>query len=123
MHTQQSVTRLPRRTKKPRVNWTSGSTRPTIDKHLSILLALLRSRDGYTVRELASEIRISRQAALYHVKKLIAADLITAIIEPCDINGQDQFRLWDKARLSERHGRCLTMADRIDLFTRLHSAA
>lgn len=109
--------------RKPRVNWASRSTRPTIDKQLQILLALARASGGETVRDLASEVGISRQACLYHVKKLVAKDLITAIVEPCDINGQWQFRVWDKAVLAKKHGPRLTMADRIDLFLKLHSAA
>lgn len=106
-----------------RVNWASSSTAPTINKQMQILLALMRAEDGYTVRELAGEVGISRQACLYHVKKLVAQDLITMINEPCDINGQLQFRAWDKSVLARRHGKCSTLAERIDLFLKLHSAA
>lgn len=43
---------------------------------------------------------ISRQLALYHVKKLAAAGALTMILEPCERNGGLQFACWDTGALA-----------------------
>lgn len=106
-----------------RVNWLSRSTARTIDIQDQIVAALAHADEGFTVRELAGEIGVSRQAALYHVKKAVAAGRIVMVLEPCPANAGLQFRVWDQTELARKFARTLPMAERVDLFMRASHAA
>lgn len=106
-----------------RANWLSRSTARTQDFQDRLVAALAGARCGFSVRELGEELGVSRQHALYHVKKAVAAGRITMILEPCERNGGLQFRCWNQAQLARRFARTLPMAERVDIFLRGHSAA
>jgi hypothetical protein len=104
------------------MNWASRSTARTLDRQDMIERVLQCAQKGLTVRELAIEVGISRQLALYHVKKLVAAKQIAMLLEPCEINGQLQFRVWHPAALARHYARHLTMAERVDAYLQSHAA-
>lgn len=104
------------------MNWASRSTARTLDRQDVIERVLQAARSGLTVRELAVEVGVSRQLALYHVKKLVAAKQIAMLLEPCAINGQLQFRVWHPVVLARYYASQLTMAERVDAYLQSHAA-
>lgn len=74
-------------------------------RHQRILRALSLAQGGLTVRELARALGISRQLALYHVKRLAAHSMLVAQLEPCEANGRVQFRVWDEIQIANHYAR------------------
>lgn len=91
---------------KPRprsVNYGSASSPATVRKQIAIrdLLTSAAGREGLTVREIAAHIGISRQLALYHVKKLVALGGAVAELVPSPDNGGVRYLVWDRVSLAE----------------------
>lgn len=99
LHCGMSTPRKTRRT----VDYRSVSKPSTLEKHNTILYWLANAGDGFTVTELARACGMSRQLALYHVKKLAAMGELVMQLEPCVGNGGLQFRLWDERQLAARY--------------------
>jgi hypothetical protein len=57
------------------------------------------AEEGFTVRELAGELGMSRQLCLYHVKKMAATSQLVMILEPCLESGGLRFRVWNELRM------------------------
>lgn len=74
-------------------------TYATLQRQASILDALMTAFDGFSVRELARELGVSRQLTLYHLKKMAAKGMIVMQLEPMARNGQVQFRVWLESTL------------------------
>lgn len=89
-------------------NYRSASRTATIAKQATIRRVLALSEDGLTVAEVGRALGISRQAALYHVKKLAAEGQIVMQLEPCDSNRGIRFRVWSEMALAARYARLLT---------------
>ena len=53
------------------------------------------------MREIAAHIGISRQLALYHVKKLVALGGAVAELVPSPDNGGVRYLVWDRVSLAE----------------------
>lgn len=102
---------LPPGQRRPRprgVNYRAPSKPSTLVKQATMLAVLDRARGGLTVRDLALELGISRQLALYHAKKLAALGAARGAImmlEPSEKRGGLQFRLWSESMLARRYGR------------------
>jgi predicted ArsR family transcriptional regulator len=97
-----------KRTAKParrRVSYASASTPATVAKQALIRELLSQAQDGFTVAEIGAALGISRQLALYHLKKMAASYQVTLILEPCIGNGQLQFRCWDEMQVAARYAR------------------
>lgn len=88
-------------------NYKTASTPSTIRKQIAIRELLKHAEDGLSVREVAKALGISRQLALYHVKKLAAVYGCVMVLEPCAINGGLQFRVWDEMSLAAHYSRLL----------------
>lgn len=58
--------------------------------------ALLQVHDGLTLREIGEGVGISRQLARYHVLKMVAHRRLVVILEPCEVNGGVQYRVWER---------------------------
>lgn len=91
---------------KPRprpVNYRSSSSPGTVRRQLAIreLLAGTTGAEGITVREIAAHLGISRQLALYHVKKLVALGGCVALLGASPENGGVRYLVWDQVRLAE----------------------
>lgn len=106
-----------------RVNWQSESTARTLDFQDRLVAVLERATGGFSVRELGAELGVTRQHALYHVKKAVASGRITMLLEPCEFNGGLQFRVWHPRPLARHFARTLPLAERVDIFMRTHNAA
>jgi hypothetical protein len=85
------------------VNYRARSTPRTQAKHDLIAAILFATRDGLSVAEIGKAVGMSRQLALYHVKKMAAAYGLVMVLEPCLGNGGLQFRCWDSTRLAEHY--------------------
>jgi hypothetical protein len=109
--------------RRSRTNWQSRSTAATLDLQDRLVAALAAAGSGFTVRELGEELGVSRQHALYHMKKAVAAGRVTMLLEPCERNGGLQFRCWHPLQLARRFARTLPMSERVDIFMRTHNAA
>jgi len=96
-----------RRTKAKRrtVNYASRSTGATLAKQAKIRELLELAGEGLTVAEIGRALGISRQLALYHVKKLAASYGCAMLLEPCAINGGLQFKVWDEMALAAHYAR------------------
>lgn len=79
-------------------NWRSGSTPATLHKQ-ALIRELLATGLSFSVRAIGEALGISRQLALYHVKKMAASAQLVMVLEPCDINGGLQYRVWDESAL------------------------
>lgn len=79
-------------------NWRSSSTPATLRKQAAIR-ELLATGIPFTVRAIGEALGISRQLALYHVKKMAATSQLVMMLEPCDRNGGLQYRVWDEGAL------------------------
>lgn len=104
--------------------WSTASKTFSLEMQGRVIAALAALPRGATLRELAAELGatlkgrpVSRQLALYHVKKAVAAGLISLVLEPCARNGQLQYRAWDRGAMARHYARTLTLAERIDLQT------
>lgn len=89
-----------RRRAKARVNYQAADRPGTVRKQEAILRLLALAPVGFTVRDVGAALGISRQLALYHVKKLAAQGRLTMILEPCERNGGLQFLVWDTSALA-----------------------
>ena len=97
------------------MNWQSKPTKRSA-LHQRELVSLMRAMPkGLTMREIGQWLGMSRQLALYHVKKACAAGLIQMTLEPCERNGGLQYRVWDQVALARHCARWLPMAERVDL--------
>lgn len=92
------------------VNYRSRSTRRTLDRQEIIRELLATTPGGLTVAEVGAALGISRQLALYHVKKMAATYQLTMQLEPCLGNGGLQYRCWDEMQLAVRYARRLQEA-------------
>lgn len=91
----------PARRRGPRqTNYRSRSTPATLAKQARIRELLESTPGGLSVAELGQALGISRQLALYHVKKMAAAYGLTMVLEPCLENGGLQYRCWDDMQLA-----------------------
>ncbi len=90
-----------RRDRRPKraVNWRSSSKPGTVQKQREILDLLSLTFEGLTVAEIGRGLGISRQLALYHLKKMAALGMLIMQLEPCVGNGGLQFRMWDEQAL------------------------
>ncbi len=96
--------RRPRKARR-QVNYRSASTSATLAKQ-AVIRELLATGLPFTVRAIGDALGISRQLALYHIKKMAATHQLVMMLEPCDLNGGLQFRVWDhEALLSHFIGR------------------
>lgn len=91
--------------KKRTVNYRSRSTEATLLKQEAILAYLEIAGAGATVAEIGRAVGMSRQLALYHVKKMAATGRLIMVSEPCLENGGLQFRCWREEALVEYFGR------------------
>jgi hypothetical protein len=87
-----------KRKAKRSVNWRSSSTPATLRKQAAIR-ELLAMGLPFTVRAIGDALGMSRQLALYHVKKMAASAQLVMVLEPCDRNGGLQYRVWDESAL------------------------
>lgn len=95
-----------RMTNRRRIRNYRSTPRPeTIAKQAVIRRALALSEDGLTVTEIGRVLGISRQAALYHVKRLAAEGQVVMQLEPCDTNRGIRFRVWNEMALAARYAR------------------
>lgn len=92
------------------VNYRSRSTAATLAKQQRIRALLESTPGGLTVAELGQALGISRQLALYHVKKLAAVYGLVMVLEPCLENGGLQYRCWDDMALAVHYARRLQTA-------------
>jgi DNA-binding CsgD family transcriptional regulator len=103
----------PKRPRARQMNWRGTPTKASLAK-LERIVSLMRAMgQGLTVREVGLRLGMSRQLALYHVKKAVASGHIQMILEPCDINGGLQYRVWDPLQLARHCARWLPMAERV----------
>lgn len=84
---------------KARRNYRAANRPGTDLKQAAILRLLALAPVGFSVRDVGDALGISRQLALYHVKKLAAQGALTMILEPCPVNGGLQFLVWDTRAL------------------------
>lgn len=90
-----------KRTNKTRsTNYRSASTPATLKKQAAIRELLALVGEGLTVTEIGKALGISRQLALYHVKKMAATYQLTMVLEPCLGNGGLQYKCWDEMALA-----------------------
>jgi DNA-binding CsgD family transcriptional regulator len=85
--------------------WKSASRPATTERQRAILRLLAAAPVGFSVSDVGRALGISRQLALYHVKKLAAAGELTMMLEPCEANGGLQYAVWDNAHLAREFGR------------------
>jgi hypothetical protein len=114
----------PRKPKKRggRVNYSAKAKAPTLELQGRVVAVLASARRGLTIRELAEELGISRQHALYHFKRAIAAGDIKGELEACARNGGLQYRAWHPQALAMHYlPPRQTLAERVAMF--LASAA
>lgn len=88
-----------------RHNYRAPSKPSTEQRQTEILEWLELFADGFTMRELAEALGISRQLALYHCKKMAAAGRVVMILGPCKVNNGVQFRVWDEMSLAAHYTR------------------
>jgi hypothetical protein len=87
-----------KRRAKKQVNWRSSSSAKTLEKQL-LIRELLATGLSFSVRAIGEALGISRQLALYHVKKMAASAQLVMVLEPCERNGGLQYRVWDESAL------------------------
>lgn len=91
--------------KSSKVNYRSSSTRATVKKQERIRELLMLAGEGFTISEIGRALGMSRQLALYHVKKMAATAQLVMVLEPCIGNGGVQFRVWDEMALAAYYSR------------------
>ncbi len=79
-------------------NYRSASTPATLQKQAAIR-ELLATGIAFDVRSIGEALGISRQLALYHVKKMAATAQLVMVLEPCEVNGGLRYRVWDESAL------------------------
>lgn len=79
------------------VNWQSKNRGRTDELQASIREWLRTFEEGFSVKDLASTLNISRQLCLYHLKKMAATSQLVMALEPCEDNGGLQFHVWANA--------------------------
>lgn len=84
------------------VNYRSASTPATVKKQAAIRNLLALAAEGFTVREIGEALGMSRQLALYHLKKMAATAQVIMVLEPCIGNGGLQYKVWDENALALR---------------------
>lgn len=84
-----------------RPNWRSPSTPKTVAIQTQLRAILRCSPSGLTVSEIASELGISRQNALYHVKKAAATAQLLMVSDTCEESGGLRWKLWNEDRLGD----------------------
>jgi DNA-binding transcriptional ArsR family regulator len=114
-HHRMSKKRAPR-------SYASKSTPATLRKQSRIVQILQQLHDGLTVAEVGKALGMSRQLALYHLKKMVAAGLITMVLEPCTENGGVRYRVWDELALAAHYSRLLHRTIQ-ETATHAHAAA
>lgn len=82
-------------------------TPATLRKYSRIVAILGQLQEGLTVRELGKALGMSRQLALYHLKRMAALGEIVMVLEPCEENGGVRFRCWDELALAAHYSRKL----------------
>lgn len=87
------------------LNYASRSTAATLRKQEAILTFLELAGEGATVTELGAALGVSRQLALYHIKKMAASSQLMMLLEPCLENGGLQFKVWKQEHLVNHFGR------------------
>lgn len=97
--------RRARRTPKRTVDYAARSTAATLRKQEAIRTFLELAGEGATVTQVGEALGISRQLALYHVKKMAATSQLVMILEPCLENGGLQFKVWKEETLVNYFGR------------------
>jgi len=93
-----STKKRAKRKAKRSVNYRSGSTAGTLQKQAAIR-ELLATGISFDVRSIGEALGISRQLALYHVKKMAATAQLVMVLEPCELNGGLRYRVWDESAL------------------------
>lgn len=78
----------------------SANKPATVRKQARIRELLSLVGEGFTVAEIGRALGISRQLALYHVKKMAAQAQLVMVLEPCVGNGGVQYRVWDEMTLA-----------------------
>lgn len=81
------------------VNYRSSSQPKTLELQAVVRTVLRKSGTGFTVRELGESLGISRQLALYHLKKMAATAQLVMILEPCSESGGLRYRCWDELQM------------------------
>lgn len=87
-----------KRKAKRQTNWRSSSTPATLRKQAAIR-ELLATGIPFTVRAIGEALGMSRQLSLYHIKKMAASYQLVMVLEPCEVNGGLQYRVWDESAL------------------------
>jgi len=90
--------------KKRQPNYRGRSTCATLAKQAAIR-ELLTTGLPLTVRAVGDALGISRQLALYHIKKMAATGQLVLMLEPCPANGGLQFCAWSEAALMDHYMR------------------
>jgi DNA-binding transcriptional ArsR family regulator len=99
---------LPReRQRARRRNYRAPSKPETLRKQERIRAILGQLHEGLTVSEVGRALGMSRQLALYHLKKMAASGAVVMVLEPCAANGGVQFRCWDEMALAAHYSRML----------------
>jgi DNA-binding CsgD family transcriptional regulator len=93
-------------------NYRSASTPATLRKQAAIRELLALVGEGLTVKEIGKALGMSRQLALYHVKKMAATYQLAMILEPCLGNGGLQFKVWDEMALAAHYAAMLAQSPR-----------
>lgn len=94
------------------VSYRSASTPATLRKQTAIRELLALSGEGLTVSEIGRALGISRQLALYHVKKMAATYQCAMMLEPCIGNGGLQYKVWDEMALAAHYSRFMLQSVR-----------
>ncbi len=79
----------------------------TLRKYSRIRAILAQLNDGLTVREVGKALGMSRQLALYHLKRMVALGQLVMVLEPCVDNGAVRYRCWDELALAGFYSRKL----------------
>jgi hypothetical protein len=96
--------------RKRRVTKFQSVSKPaTLAKQARIRAMLAGAQDGFTVKELATTLGMSRQLCLYHLKKMVADYQLTMVLEPCLVNNGLQFRIWDAVQVAIHFSRQLEL--------------
>ena len=103
-------------------NYRATSTPATLRKQAKIRELLELAGEGLTISEIGRALGISRQLALYHVKKMAATYQCAMILEPCIGNGGLQYKVWDEMALASHYARYLIQTTETQV-RKVHHAA
>jgi len=87
-----------KRGKRKEVNYRAANRKGTTRKQEEIR-QLLATGLPFSVKAVGVALGISRQLALYHVKKMAATGQLVMVLEPCERNGGLQFKVWSEDAL------------------------